>query len=167
MKALTEQAFLDAYDTYADAIFRFCYAQTGNREVAKDATQEAFVRTWKYVASGKKIDQMRPFLYRAARNILIDQHRRKKADSLDTLAAAGFDVADERSGPAVAAEVALMLRYIGQLEPKYREAVTLRYVDEMQPREIAAVIGAKENVVSVRIHRGLEKLRERMQNSHE
>jgi RNA polymerase sigma factor (sigma-70 family) len=40
----------------------------------------------------------------------------------------------------------------------YRTAITMRYLDEMSPREIAEALGVSENVVSVRIHRGIEKL---------
>ena len=34
----------------------------------------------------------------------------------------------------------------------------MRYIDELSPREIAAVLGVIENVVSVRIHRGIQRL---------
>ena len=41
----------------------------------------------------------------------------------------------------------------------YRTVLVLRYVDEMQPSEIAAMLNISANAVSVRITRGLEKLR--------
>ena len=48
---------------------------------------------------------------------------------------------------------------IPELPDVYREAVTMRYIDGFTPKEIAGMIGVTENVVSVRLHRGIIKLR--------
>ena len=42
----------------------------------------------------------------------------------------------------------------------YREVIILRFVDELRPKEIAALIEESENVVSVRIHRGIALLKD-------
>lgn len=159
---MNEEQFIAAYDEHADAIFRFCYAQCGNRELAHDLTHESFIRAWKYAASGKRIEQARPFLYKTARNALIDHMRRATTVSLDAMREEGFDITDGGPGPLQEARTAEAVRLIGALEPAYREAVTLRYVDDLSPREIAQIVGDSENAVSVRIHRGIQKLRELM-----
>ena len=156
----TEREFLVVYDQYADPLFRFCYAQTGQRELAKDIVQETFIRTWKYLTDGKAIWKFRPFLYRTARNLIIDGARRAKEQSLEALQEVGWDTADERTpSPNTSAQVAQAIRLASQLDEPYREAFLMRYIDDMPPREIAHVIGESENVVSVRIHRAMEKLR--------
>lgn len=155
-----ESQFLAAYDTHADAIFRFCYAHLGNRDRAKDAVQETFVRVWTYLAKGKRIKTMRPFVYRTARNYLIDQSRRPQGASLDAMREQGFDVADDRTlDPSVSVDASRAIRLASSLDVQYRDAVLLRYVNGMMPKDIAAITGETENTVSVRIHRGLEKLR--------
>jgi RNA polymerase sigma factor (sigma-70 family) len=50
------------------------------------------------------------------------------------------------------------MQMLKSLDEIYRTAITMRYVDEMSPREIANALGVSENVVSVRIHRGIERL---------
>jgi RNA polymerase sigma factor (sigma-70 family) len=163
METELTQRFLSAYDSYADAIFRFCYAFAGERELARDATQESFVRTWKYLASGKKITDIRPFLYRTARNVMIDVRRRPASESLDRLHEEGFDVQDTRTtDPAVSAQVRQVLDAIANLDEKYRTAVFLRHVEGLGPSEIADLIDESENTVSVRINRGVQQLRERL-----
>lgn len=159
---MNEEQFIAAYDEHADAIFRFCYAQCGNRELAHDLTHESFIRAWKYGAGGKRIEQVRPFLYKTARNALIDHMRRATTVSLDAMREEGFDITDGEPGPLQGAQTAEAIRLIGALEPAYREAVTLRYVDDLSPHEIAEIVGDTENAVSVRIHRGIQKLRELM-----
>ncbi len=159
---MNEEQFIAAYDEHADAIFRFCYVQCGSRELAHDLTHETYIRAWKYAVSGKQIEQIRPFLYRTARNALIDHMRRATTVSLDMMREDGFDVTDGSPGPLQGAQIAEAVRLIGTLEPAYREAVTLRYVDDLSPREIAEIVGDSENTVSVRVHRGIQKLREKM-----
>ncbi len=160
MKQTLEERFIAAFDEHSDAIFRFCYAQTGRRELARDLTQDTFARVWRYLTQGKSVQQMRPFLYQTARNALIDHSRRPSAQSLDELQETGFDVADEHTpSPLVSASAAEVIRLAGSLEEPYREAVLLRYVEALMPREIAEIVGENENVVSVRITRGMQKLR--------
>lgn len=159
MSAEITQRFLAAYDEYADAIFRFCYAYSGERELARDATQEAFIRTYQYLASGKRIRDLRPFLYQTARNVMIDVRRRPTTESLERMQEEGFDVRDPHVDPAVGAEISRVLTAIASLDEKYRTPVFLRYVQGMGPSEIADTIGESENTVSVHINRGIQKLR--------
>ena len=50
-----EKEFLDAYQQYADAIYRHCFFRVYNRDLAQDLTQETFIKTWKYISEGKEI----------------------------------------------------------------------------------------------------------------
>ena len=65
-----EQEFLDAYKQYADSIYRHCYFRVYNKELAEDLTQETFIKTWKYIAQGKEIKNIKAFLYRVAVNLI-------------------------------------------------------------------------------------------------
>lgn len=163
MKQTLEERFIEAFDQHSNAIFRFCYAQTGQRELALDLTQDTFARVWRYMSEGKTVEQMRPFLYQTARNAIIDHSRKPTVQSLDVLREEGFDIADERTpSPLVSASAAEVIRLAGMLEEPYREAVLLRHVEALMPREIAQITGEDENVISVRITRGMQKLRELM-----
>ena len=52
------------------------------------------------------------------------------------------------------------MKLLNDLEPdEYREAVQLRFIDELSIAEIANIMGVSENVVSVRINRGINKLK--------
>jgi len=154
--------FMAAYSEFNDAIFRYCYTQTSNRDKALDLAQETFTRAWQYLASGKKVEQMRPFLYRIASNAIIDDRRKKKSTSLDSMLEEGYDYADE-SDEAEQHEIAFegnqALDALKELDDKYKDVLIMRYVDEMAVKEIAEAIGESENNTSVRIHRGLEKLK--------
>lgn len=155
-----ERAFLDAYEEHADALFRHCLLRVRDRDAAKDIVQEAYSKTWIYLSEGNDIEYMRAFLYRVANNLIVDGARRKKAASLESMMEDdGFEPEDESirdfADIPAAREAVKML---DELDEIYRTAITMRYLDEMSPREIAEALGVSENVVSVRIHRGIEKL---------
>ena len=164
-KIQLEADFLAAYDEHSDQLFRHALMRVRDREIAKDVVQETFSRAWLYLSQGKRIDYVRAFLYRVANNLIIDMSRKKRSSSLDKLMEDdGFEPRDEMAKdpaevPAAREAVALLTG----LDEIYRTAITMRFIDEMSPKEIAKKLGVSENVVSVRIHRGLERL-SRMMN---
>lgn len=160
VKQITTKQFLQLYDELANPLFRFCLAWLHHRESALDVVQETFMRTWEYLMHGKEINQPRAFLYRTARNCMIDMTRRKREESIERLAEHGFDAAQDNSKQLQAhIDAKLVLILIDKLDEEYRDAVLLRYVADLYPREIAQVLGETENTISVRIHRGIERIR--------
>src|SRR5579863_136343 len=80
-----EKEFLEAYQHYADAIYRHCYFRVYNKELAEDLTQETFIKTWKYITEGKEIKNLKAFLYKVAVNLIIDNSRKKTALVFDDI----------------------------------------------------------------------------------
>lgn len=158
-----EKAFLAAYDAYADAIFRFLTMKISDREIARDLTQETFTRAWDFCVEGGEIRDWKPFLYRTAYNLVVDTYRKKRSVSLDALIDdQGFAVLDEAASEKTTitrAEMSRVRRAIDELDETYRDILLLRYVEDLPPKDIARITGLSENVISVRIHRGVEKLR--------
>lgn len=156
----SEKNFLKIYDDHADAIFRFCYFKLRDSEKAEEVTQEAFVRTWEYLSKGKEVENLRAFVYRVAKNIIVDYFRKHREVSLDQLQAQGFDVSQEehrRWDDVIDGKK--VVEMIGKLDEKYREVLLLRYVDDLPVKEIAAIVGESENHISVRLHRGMKQLK--------
>ncbi len=157
--------FLAAHEEFSDTIFRFCFLKVSNRELAVDLMQDTFTKTWEYIAKGGKVDHWKAFLFRTANNAIIDYYRKKKALSLDALTDdTGFVPISEDMDAEEAAQVTEAHRALKHLPPEFREVVSLRFIDGLQPKEIAELLGLSTNVVSVRIHRGVEQLRTYMMN---
>lgn len=153
--------FVKAYDEYADAVFRYCFFKLSNREIAKDLVQETFIKTWSYIAEGKQIVNLKAFLYKVARNLIIDEYRKQKTTSLDELTDQGFDREGSRGEEIIlSSEVDIVLRAIEKLEPHFREVIVMRYVHDLSPKEIADILGENENAVSVRLNRAVRKAQE-------
>jgi RNA polymerase sigma-70 factor (ECF subfamily) len=160
----TEAAYLAAYDEHADGIFRFIVSKISDREMAHDLVQETFTRVWDYCAEGGEVLQWKPFLFRTAYNLIVDHYRKKRSVSLDALMDEdGFIPADTTSISASdESEHARIRAHLRSLDDTYRDILMLRYIEDMPVRDIATALQLSENVVSVRIHRGIKILREKL-----
>ena len=158
-----KKSFIAAFDTYGDAIFRFCLVKTGNRELSEDLTQETFTRYWQSLRDGREMTNTRSFLYTTASHLVIDWYRKKKEDSLDARMDRGFEPRDTNTlGAELGAEYAEVLRAIDGMEGKDKEVLLLRYVEELEPKDIAHIMDESTNVISVRIHRATKRLQEKL-----
>ena len=156
-----ERQFLDVYDSHADAVFRHCYFRVYSRERAKEIMQEAFMRAWECMAAGQEIQNLKALVYKIANNLVIDESRKKKEQSLEALHEAGFDPG--QGGEQEFHEYVdgrQLLKQLDLVEEEYRQVVYMRFIDDLKPKEIAEVLGESVNVISVRIHRGVAKLRQ-------
>ena len=171
METREEKAFLEAFEAHADALFRHALFRLSDRERAYDLTQDTYLKAWDYIVKGGTVQQYKSFLYRILHNLIIDEYRKKSPRSLDEL------LEDEKTASAIEvrlsegsiheAEEALDERdliaqvklRIADLPDHYRDVLTLRFVDGFSTGEIAQTVGVTENVISVRIHRGIAKLR--------
>lgn len=164
----TEASFLKAFEEYSDALFRHATIRISDRERAIDLVHDTFTKVWTYVRNGHEIESYRPFLYKVLNNLIIDEYRKQKEASLDALLErdgvdeGSFAELRESTVEALAATIdgKQALDLIATLPDVYREVLILRFVDGLGPREISVLIEESENVVSVRIHRGLKQLRD-------
>ncbi len=156
-----EKEFIKLYDRYSDAIFRYCYFRVWNRDQARDLTQETFAKTWHYLVQGGQLQNEKAFLYKVAANLTIDSWKKKKEISLEAIQDFGFDPGYD-SRPSLENFIAgrQALEELDKLDDKYSQAIIMRYINGLSPKEIAEILGESENLISVRIHRGLKKLKE-------
>jgi len=167
--ASTKEQFIDAFEKHSDELFRHATMRLSDRERAVEITQETYLRAWDYVRRGTEVREMRAFLFKTLRNLIIDEYRKHKSHSLEAMieVEAGESIEailpkDETNTLEAAMERhegVRALEALKDLPEPYREALALRYIDGLSPREIADIVGESENVVSVRVHRGLKKLR--------
>lgn len=161
---------MDAFEAHADELFRHSSMRLSDRERAVELTQETFFRVWKAVSAGEEIRHYRAFFYRILNNLIIDEYRKRKSQSLDTmleneetgaavegtLLRADTDIIEEAISRFDSAEA---IKALKKLPEPYKTAIILRYIDGLSIPEIAESTGHTENAVSVRLNRALHKLR--------
>jgi len=167
IKESHEERFLKAFEEYGDALFRHAFLRISDREKAIDVVHDTFTKVWTYVRNGHEIDQFRPFLYKVLNNLIIDTYRKAKEASLDALFEidgvneGSFEELSESTAESLAATLdgKKAFEMVGKLPDTYSEVIILTFVDGLGPKEISALLEESENVVSVRLHRGLKLLR--------
>jgi RNA polymerase sigma-70 factor (ECF subfamily) len=157
-----EKVFMEAFDAYSDAIFRFCVVKVTDVERAEDMTQEVFTRFWTHVRDEKEITNTRAFLYTIANNLAKDWYKKKKSESLDNHLDNGFAPVSKELSPEILSEYQEVLVAMADMEVRDREVLYLRFVEGFEPRDIAETLGETANAVSVRLNRAMAKLREKM-----
>ncbi len=166
-----EDRFLKAFEDYSDALFRHASIRVSDRERAIDIVHDTFTKVWSYARAGHQIDSYRSFLYKVLNNLIIDEYRKRKEVSLDALLSVegvdegSFPELSENTVEALAATIdgRKAFELLAELPDVYREVIIMRFVDELGPREISDLIEESENVVSVRLHRGLKLLRDKIE----
>lgn len=157
-----EALFTQAYREYMDAIFRHCYFRTGDRELGKELAQETFMKTWKYLANGNIVEDIKPFLYRSASNLIINELKRRKRRptvSIETMTEEGIQFEDKTQKVEKVMDAHTVSLLLNHIKEPHKSLLVMRYIDELQPAEIGEVLGMNKNLVSVRLTRALKYLR--------
>jgi RNA polymerase sigma-70 factor (ECF subfamily) len=170
-----EARFLKAFEEYNDALFRHALLRVSNREKAIDLVHDTYTKVWSYIREGYEIDSFRPFLYKVLNNKIIDEYRKRKEASLDAILEVegvdegAFDELTESSVEVLAATIdgRKAFELLEELPDQYREVIIYRFVDQLGPKEISELIEESENVTSVRLHRGLKLLRQKIEANDE
>lgn len=145
-------------DNEYDLLKRSFY-KISNHELADDLVQTTFLKAWEYLLKEKQIDSVRKFLFHVLNKLIIDEYRKKKNISLDSLMEAGFQFEFDESQKLFNqfdGKTAILL--IPLLEDKYEKVISMRFEEELTIKEIAEATQQSNNTVAVQIHRGVNKL---------
>jgi RNA polymerase sigma-70 factor (ECF subfamily) len=137
------------------------FSKTHDRSGSQDLVQATFMKTWLYLLRGGKIDLMRAFLYHVLNGLIIDEYRKRKTTSLDSLLERGFEPKEtesERLINILDGKAAVLL--IQRLPFKYQKIMRMRYMQELTLKEMSLITGESKNALAVQAHRGLEKLKQ-------
>lgn len=151
-----------AHKDFSKGLNLHAFFKVNDHATGEDLVQETFMKTWKYLVRGGKIDIIKAFLYHVLNNLIVDEYRKHKMTSLDELAEKGFDPhSDDHDSKTlfntIDGHTASLL--IKQLPEAYKNIMHLRFVKELSLKEISLITGETRNNVAVKIHRGLAKLR--------
>lgn len=157
------EAFGVLYARHRDGLYRFLLAWSGDRLLAEDVAQDAFVAVMTRGPLAPGAFRFRAYLYRAAMNRARDVFRRR---GYETLADADEAVEAEASAHAAraapfteAVETADALhRALAQLSAEQRTAVSLHYFADLPVQQVADVLAVPVGTVKTRLARAYPRL---------
>lgn len=156
------EAFAFFYDQYMVRVYRFVYVRVSDKAVAQDLTQDIFLKTWQHLVDKKEIQNFAAFIFRVARNSIIDYYRLSRRQEVP------LEYADETEDPytdqktsSIDKEIDLqaLLELLKQIKSEYQEVLILRYVEDLSIDNIAEIMQKDKNNVRVLLHRALNKLK--------
>jgi len=159
-----DAAFAAIYRRYLPLVLRWCWRETGNRELAADLAAEVFAVALT-AARRYRADQgpVAPWLLGIARNKLRESRRRGRVEDaarrrLGVAPAAITDTDLERVEELASLDEDIMAR-VAELPEDQRRALVSRVVEERSYEEIASELRCSELAVRQRVSRGLRTLR--------
>lgn len=166
---LEKEIFIKAYDEYADAIYRHCYFRVFSKGRAEELVQETFLKVWEYMAGQEKeIGNMRALLYRVATNLIIDHSRRKTEESLDAMMEESENAGPTSDGREVVHTKLAhdeVMEALKDFSADDRQLIVMRYIDDLDPKEIAEITGMTANNISVKLHRIIDRLKNKLEHN--
>lgn len=149
-----------AHHDHGKGLLARAFFKMGNYAMSEDLVQETFIKVWKYLVRGGKIEAIRAFLYHILNCLIVDEYRKHKTASLDVLIEDGFE-------PSVDHRVSLFnfldgkkaIFLIGELSEKYQKVMRMRYVRGLSLTEMSLITGQTKNTMAVQTYRGLAKLK--------
>ncbi|HEV2212526.1 MAG TPA: sigma-70 family RNA polymerase sigma factor [Gammaproteobacteria bacterium] len=155
-------AFEQLYRQHVGRVHAVCLRLAGNRTLAEECTQDAFVRAWESLKSFRGDAAFGTWLHRIAVNTVMERHRTEMRK------ARLFSVPEEDAMNAVPAgdeppETALDLEQtIASLPPAARMVFVLYDVEGHTHEEIAALTGLAVGTCKAHLHRARQLLRARL-----
>jgi len=159
-------AFEQVFRRLSKPVFRFVRGMVASDALAYDITQDTFAKLWTARETLSEVDALRGYVFQMARhrvyNTLRDERVRRsneemlQHDDLGTTPPAPDDQLDAEQLRD------LLDRWISDLPPRQREALTLRRIDGLSHEAIADLMDISPHTVNNHIVRAMDRLREQL-----
>lgn len=168
-------AFARLVEKYRQPLFNFIFRTLRDETETEDVAQNTFLQVWKSRARYQRTAKFSTWLFTIARNLCLNEIRRRSRHPAESLDAPGVEPDDpplrqiEDKAAALPAETALhgelaakIEAALAELPENQRAAILLCRQDELSYEEIAAVLGCSLSATKSLIHRGRETLKEKL-----
>src|ERR1035437_7191638 len=159
---------------YQHRLLRYLLYLTSNREMAEDLFQEVWMRVLVRGAQFNGQARFDTWLFTIARNLVIDQRRKRTMQSLDELFEGSgdddrpmsYEIADDEPTPfdrfANLEDRERIAAALMQLDTIHRQVLVLRFHEELSLEEISKVTRAPLSTVKSRLYRGMAAIKPKL-----
>ena len=158
-------AFEQLVIRHQDLVFSLAYKLTGNREMANDVAQEAFIRAWKAIEKFRGDSTFSTWIYRITVNTAWTLRKKaKKHNTLNIDDTYETIVIDEKKDPELVAInsdlSSVLVNALDKIPIEQRIIVELKNIEGRSHKEIADYLDISVTAAKVRLHRAHQKLRQ-------
>jgi RNA polymerase sigma-70 factor (ECF subfamily) len=157
------EAFDKIVNLYYREVFNYTYKRTLNKEVAKDLTQETFLRALKYLHSFKGRSPLILWILRIATNVINDYFNREIKNS-KLIRGYSIVLANEINNLSDdSTDYSILYKRIMELSAIQQTVITLIHFENKTMKETALIIGSSVPRTRKLYHSALDNLREKME----
>ena len=158
-----DAAIRQLYSRYADALHGYVERFCPDRASADDIVQETFIRAWRHLPQLSADDRpIRPWLFKVARNLLIDANRAARARPVTVQEQPDDDARDD-SGLDQVLDRQLVSAALEHLSPAHRTVLVETFYHGGSLATVARQLGIPHGTARSRLHYALHALRQQMQ----
>ena len=161
-----EVAFAQLVATYHADMARVAFAACGDRELAEDAVQTAWLIAWRKLHSLRDPARVRPWLLKVAANEARQIVRRRHGPVVEIeVEVVEVEVAEATRGdPSNGVEHLDLRRALAHLSPDDRALLAMHYAVDLSSDDLAAAIGTSPSTARKRLSRAVERLRRELRD---
>jgi len=165
----SQDDFAELVNRYKNLVYSIILRQTRDSEEANDLAQDVFIKVYRNLRSYTPAFKFSTWVMRITSNHIIDQHRKKKAETVpfEPHMAEGVNMPTEASPETQylrQEQTQRIQKIIDDLPEIYRIPVVLYHQQEKSYQEIAEEIGEPLSKVKNRIFRGRKLLKDMLTN---
>lgn len=146
----------DVYRIHAPGATRLAFLLTGDRELARDLAQDAFIRVAGRFGALRAEGSFESYLRSTVYNLVKSHFRRLRVERRHLAEQAGLGGAGEQTGAELRSDLATTLR---ALPVRQRAALVFRYYVDLSEQQTAEAMGCSVAAVRSLTFRALESLR--------
>ncbi|WP_321826123.1 RNA polymerase sigma factor [Maribacter dokdonensis] len=153
-----ETTYKKIYEINYPKVMRLCMGYTGGNDVlAKDLTQETFIKVWKNLDTFRNESGIATWIYRICVNTCLAEIRREKKEE-KKLQIDDLQISESSEDPVEKEDMLFQLyKCINQLSST-NKAIILLELEDVPQVEISEIIGIKHDAIRTRIHRIKQQL---------
>jgi len=154
-------AFRVLFETYQDRAYSIAYHFSGDESVARDMTQQVFLKLFGSIGQFRFNSEFSTWLYRLVANVCMDEHRRRRRFIPWGSETEIYHLVERSTGEDYARRRELgasIRRAITELKPKLRMVILLKYFEELSYEEMAQALGCSPGTIASRLNRGHQML---------
>lgn len=154
-------AFEKIYNDFFHKIYQFVFFKINNQSKSEDICSEVFLRFVHFVKNND-IDNVSAVLYKIARNLIIDDSKKKTEDLVgdEYLESVKDDKEFNIDDKFINNE--RLFESLNVLSDDYRDVIVMYYINEMSIKEVADVLDKTQGATKTMLSRAVEKLRGEM-----
>ncbi len=157
-----ESAFAQLVATYHADMARVAFVACGDRALAEDAVQSAWLVAWRKLHTLRDPDRVRPWLLSVAANEARQLVRQRHGPVVEIdLEPRG----DPRGDPSAGIERLDLRRALAHLSPDERALLAMRYIVDLGSDELGSAIGTSSSAARMRLSRIVDRLRKELRDA--